>query len=90
MYDYAGPSIIEMIEDERDKAEGSYRHGLDIALDTINGANKKDERPIQWLKSELANAKTTGGTEGEIRGIETALHIFTHTYDWYFNHYQGA
>jgi len=79
---YAGPSILELINNERLLAAGDYRLGLDHGLYTIDKANSEGRKPFYALKSAWAQACADKKSAEFRRGIETVQFIFNNPYKW--------
>lgn len=77
----AGPSIIELIEKERDASKSWYREGLTAALDIIEEANRTGGKPFYALKKGFGHAQALGNSDFT-RGFKTAIFIFETPYKW--------
>lgn len=78
----AGPSIIELIEQEiKNATDGGYKAGLRAGIDTIHNANASGRKPFYALKTLYAEACAKGNSE-EVRGVRTVQFIFETPYKW--------
>lgn len=77
----AGPSILDLINNERLLAAGDYRRGLEHGLHTIDTANLEGRKPFYALKTAWAEACTKESSEFR-RGVKTVQFIFNTPYKW--------